>query len=70
MSHYSELYVDGLKAEIDELSAALADVFALMDEGYLVRDISGDAEPGFAMRQLPYVERLTKARATLEKVTA
>ena len=52
----------------DELVAALADVFAMMDEGYLVRDTSEDAEPGFAMRQLPYVQRLAKARAMLEAV--
>jgi len=49
----------------EKQQAALTDVFALIDEGYLVRDIANDGEPGFAMRQLPYVQRLVKARATL-----
>ena len=50
-----------------DLIAALADVFAMMDEGYLVRDTSEDGRPDWAQRQFPYVQRLSKARETLEK---
>ena len=46
--------------------AALKDVFALIDEGWLVRDTSDDGTPGFAMRQLGHVRRLAQARAAIE----
>lgn len=44
---------------------ALEDLFALMDENYLIRDISSDSEPDFALRQLPYIMRLKKAKEAL-----
>ena len=43
--------------------AALKDVFALIDEGWLVRSIEDDGAPGFAMRQLGPVRRLAVAQA-------
>ena len=50
-----------------ELVDALQDVFALMQEGYLVRSIHDDHEPGWAIRQLPFVCRLAAAAKVLEK---
>jgi hypothetical protein len=40
-------------------------MFKLIEEGWLVRDISQDAKPVFAMRQLGFVSRLAKAKAAL-----
>jgi hypothetical protein len=51
--------------EIVRLRAALKDMFSLMDEGLLVRDISDDCEPLWAMRQLKFVQRLQQAHAAL-----
>ncbi len=51
--------------EIERLREALVDLFALMDEHLLVRDISKDSEPNFHMRTIRFVERLAKARAAL-----
>ena len=59
-----------LKSQRDIAAAALRDLFALMDEGYLVRDISRDGEEGFAMRQLPYVRRLAAAHSALAAAEA
>ena len=53
--------IDALEAKdqrIAELSAALKDMFSLIDEGFLCRDISRDAEPGWAIEQLGFVQRL------------
>jgi hypothetical protein len=55
--------VEALQSRERELRAALTDVFALIDSGYLVRNIADDAEPGWAMRQLHNVQRLAKAYA-------
>jgi hypothetical protein len=52
----------------DELAEALRDVFALLDEGWLVRDTSHDHREGFAIRVMPLVQRLSKARAALAKL--
>lgn len=54
-----------LETRRNELFYALKDVFALIDENWLVRDISRDGEEGWGLRQLPYIQRLAKARAVL-----
>jgi len=50
---------------VAELEAALRDMFALIDEGFLCRDISRDAESGWAIKQLGFVQRLAKANQAL-----
>lgn len=47
------------------LRAALSDVFAMIDEGWLGRDISKDHEPDWAMKQAPYLMRLKAAQKSL-----
>lgn len=56
-----------LIAAAPEMYAALTDIFAMMDEGYLVRNTSDDAKPGWAMKQLPFIKRLQTAHAALAK---
>lgn len=58
-----------LIAAAPDMLAALQDVFALMDEGWLVRNTSEDHKPSFAMRQLSFVQRLAKANAAIAKAT-
>lgn len=48
------------------LLAALKDLLSLIEEGYLARDTSHDSEPGWAMKQLPYVRRLAAASAAIQ----
>ena len=50
-----------LIAAAPELLEALKDVFALMDEGFLVRNIQGDHEADWAVKALPNIARLKKA---------
>ncbi len=50
-----------------DLLAGLKDMFALLEEGYLVRDIRDDSKPGFAIRQLPYMQRFSRAKAAITK---
>jgi hypothetical protein len=50
-----------LRAENERLREVLTELFGLIESGYLVRDISRDAEPGWAMRQLPAVMILKRA---------
>lgn len=51
--------------EIERLRAALKDMFALIDEGWLVRNTANDAESSWGVRQLGYVRRLQNAQAAL-----
>jgi len=44
-----------------ELEASLKEILGLIDDGYLIRDISKDHEPGYAMRQLEPVRKLCNA---------
>lgn len=52
-----------------ELVAGLTDLFALLDEGLLVRDITADALPDYAVRQLKLVSRLATAHQALKHAT-
>lgn len=49
------------------LKAALADVFDLIDSGWLIRDTTHDSEPDWALRQLPQVQRLAAAKKLMEE---
>ncbi len=53
--------IDALKLERNAAQAALRDLLLMMDEGLLVRDISKDAGPDFALRMLSFVARLKRA---------
>lgn len=57
--------ITALRTQLARCEEALRDMFALIDEGYLVRDTTHDAMPGWALRQLPYVHRLAAARRAL-----
>ena len=54
-----------LQKKIQRLRAALTDLFVMMDEGVLVRDISGDAKPDYVTRMLKFVKRLAAAKQAL-----
>lgn len=64
-SEYYFKQLEELGREVERLREALRDLFALMDEGFLVRDISRDAEPDWALKMIPFVQRLQKAKAAL-----
>lgn len=55
-----------IRAEHDCLARALRTLFALVEDGTLVRDTSRDHEPGWALRQVPLVQALARARAALD----
>lgn len=50
-----------------DLYEALKGVMGLIDSGYLVRDTSGDVEPGWAMRQIQSMLLLANAEKALAK---
>lgn len=56
-----------LIAAAPDLLAALKDMFALMDEGLLVRDTEGDGKSGWSIRVLGLVSRLKAADAAIAK---
>ena len=56
-----------LRDRVRELEEALKDVFALMDEGFLVRNIDGDGASDWAVKLVPYMVRLKKAYDALGK---
>lgn len=57
---------EALSAEVAGLRASLGAIMKLIGDGTLVRDISGDAEPGWAMKQLPLVMALKTAQELLD----
>ena len=52
--------------EADKLREALTDMFALLDEGILVRDISHDHEDDWALSMVPFIQRLAKNKEALD----
>lgn len=48
-----------------EMLEALRGMLRLMDDGLLVRDISRDHEPGWAVRQMPLVMGIKRAQTAL-----
>lgn len=61
--------IESLRDEVLKLRAALADVFSMIDDGFLGRDISKDHEPDWYEKTIPYIIRLNRAH-TLLKVDA
>lgn len=53
------------EAKCVELTMALKAVFALIENGWLVRNTADDAKGGFGMPQFKSVQRLAKAAAAL-----
>lgn len=49
------------------LLAAMKGILLLIDEGKLVRNTSEDANPSWAMRQLPFVMVLQAAQVAIDK---
>ena len=58
--------MERLEARVVELEGALRDMFALIDDGFLCRDISRDAEPGWSIKMLGFVQRLAKNKQALK----
>lgn len=56
-----------LIAAAPDLLSALKEIMDLITSGALVRDTSGDANPSFAMRQLPLVMALKDAETAIAK---
>lgn len=56
-----------LIAAAPDLLNALKGVWKLIDDGQLVRNTSGDANPDWAMRQLPFVMALKACDAAIAK---
>lgn len=50
-----------------DLLAALKALLADIDSGLLVRDITRDGEPGWAMHMLHFVQRMQAAQAAIAK---
>lgn len=55
-----------LESSLAKCREGIEDLFKMMDEGLLVRDISKDGEAGYAMRALEFVVRLKRAKEALE----
>jgi len=55
------------RASETELLKALRDVFALIDDGFLVRDTSKDSDPLWALNSVRFVTRLAAAHAVIAK---
>lgn len=56
-----------LMAAAPDLLDAIEDVFRLMDEGFLVRNIEDDGQSDWAIKALPAIQRLQKAQAAVRK---
>ena len=71
-----EYALELLRAERDTLSSeltvhkkALANLFYLIDENWLVRNIKDDDDPLWALKQLNYVRKLADAKCVLDSVS-
>jgi hypothetical protein len=56
-----------LIAASPELLSSLQEIFELIDNGMLVRNTSGDTNPNWAIRQLPLINALYKAKQAIAK---
>lgn len=59
-----------LIAAAPELLAGLVDMFALMDEGVLVRNIAQDGDPMWAVKAMSIVARLRAAQIATQKAVS
>jgi len=57
-----------VRAQRDELAAALSQFMTWLDDGTLVRDITGDNQPGWSIKMIEFVRQLQLARAALAKL--
>ena len=57
--------INALTKQRNELLAACKDIFALMDEGFLVRSTADDHEPDWAIKNVPFVMRLNQIRVAI-----
>ncbi len=64
--HCSQYFERPASLREEAMYAALKDVVALMDEGKLVRDTSQDHHSGWVLKQVAFVQRLSKIVAALE----
>ncbi len=58
-----------LERRIQALEAALRDMFALIDERFLVRNIEGDAASDWAIKTVGFLKRLANNHAILHDST-
>ena len=54
-----------LRSQRDALAEALRDMFVMMEEGLLIRDISKDGDSDWGMRMLQFTRRLAAANSAL-----
>lgn len=60
--------LEPLKTALAIAWEALEDVFKMIDEGKLVRDISKDSDPDYAMRSMDFVMRLKKNYEAMRRI--
>ena len=53
----------------DELVAALQTVWAMFDDGRIVRNINNDGKPDWAMKMLEFTRELQKIQSAIAKAT-
>lgn len=56
-----------LIAAAPDLLAALRELFGLVEDGTLVRNTVDDAQPGWAVKQIPLVKALANAREVIAR---
>ena len=66
MSDYYRDEFYKLESKYTRTQNALKDMFAMLDEGLLVRNISEDSKPDWAMNNLGLVMRLKKAMEAID----
>ena len=58
-------HIDRLQRDRTALLEALKELFAYIEDGTLVRNISNDANPGWAVGMLPFMLTLNKVKAAI-----
>jgi hypothetical protein len=56
---------DALKAQVEQLREAVSGIFSLIESGQLVRDVSRDADPVWALNTMRFAQVLAKAQQSL-----
>ena len=65
LSPFNKQRIQELEGENERLREALAGLYGLVESGDLVRDISKDHETDWALKQLPFVAKLSAAQKAL-----
>lgn len=55
-----------VKDALRDQQSALHDLYALIEKGDLVRDITNDSQPDWAMKMIPFMRALQNAQRALE----